>query len=127
MKESKIKEFFKLYNEIDALADSIFDKFHDAGLLSNRIYSPRYERIEFDECDTDLVIRYYDSGYDLYEYCTIEIPFNVIYENKVDEYIRKLKKEKEELLKRKEQQEKERLLEREKAEYKRLKAKFENG
>lgn len=123
MTGSEIKEFFRLYHKIDNLASEIFDKFDDADLLASNIYCPKYERIEFDECGSNLVIRYYDSGYDIYEYDTIEIPFEIIYEDKVDEYIENKKKEKEEFLKRLEQRDIERQLE--KAEYERLKAKFE--
>ena len=126
MTESEIKEFFRLYNKIDSLASEIFDKFNDADLLSSNIYCPKYERIEFDECGSNLVIRYYDSGYNIYEYNTIEIPFEIIYENKIDEYIENKKKEREEFLKRIKQEDIERQLERERAEYERLKAKFEN-
>lgn len=76
MKRSEIKEFFYLYDKIDKLAEEIFNKSEKANLLSAYISVPRYERIEFNNCDSNLVIRYY--GYDLYEYRTIEIPFNII-------------------------------------------------
>lgn len=122
MKESEIREFFRLYFKIDSLADKIFDEFEKAKLLSSSIYSPRYKGIEFDECDANLVIRYEDSVD--YSTDTIIIPFQVIYDNKVFEYIEKLKKEKEEILKRIEQKRLEKQLEHEKAEYERLKAKF---
>lgn len=91
MKESEIKEFFRLYFKIDKLADKIFDEFEKAKLLSPSIYSPRYKGIEFDECDANLVIRYEDSHDDWFD--TIKIPFSVIYDNKVLEYVEKLKEE----------------------------------
>lgn len=97
MKESEIREFFRLYFKINSLADKIFDEFEKVKLLSSNICSPRYKGIEFDECDANLVIRYEDSKDDWYD--TIKIPFSVIYDNKVLEYIEKLKKEKEEILK----------------------------
>lgn len=127
MKRSEIKEFFYLYDKIDKLAEEIFNKFEKANLLSDCISVPHYERIEFNDCDSKLVIRYYDYGYDLYDYCTIEIPFNVIYDNKVDEYIENLKNERQAKLDAQKQKLEKERLEKEKAEYERLKAKFENS
>lgn len=123
MKESEIKEFFRLYFKIDKLADKIFDEFEKAKLLSPSIYSPRYKRIEFDECDANLVIRYEDSHDDWFD--TIKIPFSVIYDNKVLEYIEKLKEEKIERIKSQMKAKEDAELAKEKAEYERLKAKFE--
>ena len=124
MEEGEIKEFFRLYFKIDKLANKIFDEFERAKLLSASIGSPIYKRVEFDECDDNLVILYEDYYDDCY-YDIIKIPFSVIYDNKVFEYIEKLKKEKEEILKCREQEYIKRQLEKEKEEYKRLKAKFE--
>lgn len=123
MKENEIKEFFRLYFKIDKLADKIFDEFEKAKLLSPSIYSPRYKGIEFDECDSNLVIRYEDSHDDWYD--TIKIPFSVIYDNKVLEYIEKLKEEKIERIKAQMKAKEDAELAKEKAEYERLKAKFE--
>lgn len=126
MKRSEIKEFFYLYDKIDKLAEEIFNKFEEANLLSAYISVPHYERIEFNNCDSNLVIRYYDYGYDIYEYRTIEIPFDVIYNNKVDEYIENLKNERQAKLDAQKQMLEKERLEKEKAEYERLKAKYEN-
>lgn len=124
MTENEIKEFFRLYFKIDELADKIFDEFEKANLLSPCIHSPRYKGIEFDECDTNLVIRY-ENSYDNW-FNTIEIPFSVIYNNKVLEYIGKLKEEKIERIKSQMKAKEDAELAKEKAEYERLKAKFEN-
>lgn len=127
MKRSEIKEFFYLYDKIDKLAEEIFNKFEKANLLSDYISVPHYERIEFNNCDSNLVIRYYDYGYDLYEYRTIEIPFNIIYNNEVDEYIENLKNERQAKLDAQKQMLEKERIEKEKAEYERLKAKYENS
>lgn len=123
MKESEIREFFRLYFRIDKLAYKIFDEYKKAGLLSSNMYSPRYKRIEFDECDSNLVILYDDSHDDCHD--TIKIPFSVIYDNKVLEYIEKLKEEKIERIKSQMKAKEDAELAKEKAEYERLKAKFE--
>lgn len=124
MKENEVKEFFRLYFKFDRFAYKIFDEFKKAKLLSPSIYSPRYKEIEFDECDTNLVIRYEDSYDDWYS--TIKIPFNVIYDNKISEYIEKLKEEKIENIKAEMKAKEEAELAKEKAEYERLKVKFES-
>lgn len=126
MRRSEIKEFFYLYDKIDKLAEEIFNKFEKANLLSAYISVPHYERIEFNDCDSNLVIRYYDYGYDIYEYRTIEIPFDIIYNNKVDEYIENLKNERQAKLDAQKQMLEKERMKKEKAEYERLKAKFEN-
>ena len=124
MKESEVKEFFRLYHKLDNILDKIFSKLDDAGLLSDAMYRPRYEGIYFDECDDkSLVIKYSDSIDNSTD--IEEIPLEVIYEEKIDEYVENRKKEHEEYLKRLEQLQKERQLAKEKAEYERLKAKFE--
>lgn len=124
MKRSEIKEFFYLYDKIDKLAEEIFNKFEKANLLSDDIYKPQYKRIEFNECGVNLVIRYEESS----DYCfdTLEIPFDIIYNNKIEEYIENVKREKIEKAEAKIKAMEEYILAKEKAEYERLKAKFEN-
>lgn len=125
MKESEIKEFFRLYHEIDNLANKIFDEYKKAKLLSIEIYQPRYREIKFDKCDSNLVVKYEDSIDDSTD--IIVIPFQVIYDDKLSEYIEKLKEEKIERIKAQTKAEEKAKLAKEKAEYERLKAKFETN
>ena len=125
MTGSEIKEFFKLYAKMDNLAEEIFSKFKEADLLSLYIVDPIYKEMFIDLINENLVITY--CNYDETEYDdTLTIPSKVIYDNKIDEYIGNIRKEREEFLKRIKQEDIERQLEEERAEYERLKAKFEN-
>ena len=125
MTGNEIKEFFKLYAKMDDLAEEIFSKFKEADLLSLYIVDPIYKEMFIDLINENLVITYCD--YDETEYDdTLTIPSKVIYDNKIDEYIGNIRKEREEFLKRIKQEDIERQLEEERAEYERLKAKFEN-
>lgn len=126
MTSSEVKDFFKSYKELDKIARKILDKFSKAGLLSPTICKPTYEGIVFSESnDVILVIKYYDDGYDVYDYDTISILFDSILNDKVDEYIEERKRELEEWKKAQREKHDEYILNLEKAEYERLKAKFE--
>lgn len=112
-------------------ADRIFNKLHRADLEAKTciIEYGKYatmERVEWDYSDeTQISIRYYDHGYDLYCSCSISIPADIFFnEDKIDAWIKsQISIELERLEKAKEackkiQEEKER------KEYERLKEKY---
>ena len=112
-------------------ADRIFNKLHRADLEAKTdiIEYGKYanmERVEWDYSDeNEIVIRYYDHGYDLYCSCTMRIPVDIFFnEDKIDAWIESLisaeleRQEKDKEARRKIQEEKER------KEYERLMEKY---
>lgn len=94
MNKEEINYFFKIYKNLEKNAKNILEKFSKEGLTREDIYEPRFEKIDFDESnEKTLVIKYYDGGYDCYDYDYIKIPFDIIINNNVDEYIENLKNE----------------------------------
>lgn len=126
MKESEVKEFFRLYKELDNIGKEVFEQFHEANLLSSDICCPAYEGIDFNNSNNSILfIRYFDKGYDIYDADTISIPFDFIINNKVCEYIEEKRRKLEEWEEAQKKVHDEYLLNLEKSEYERLKAKFE--
>lgn len=120
-----IKRFIKDYEEIETACEKAFDKFVDADLTKFGKYS-KFERIEMDDLtEKEITIRYYDNGYDSYEFDFINLPIDCLLDDKkLDEHINKLVEEKNEKeLARKKQAIKVKE-ENERKEYERLKAKY---
>lgn len=131
-----VNNYIKLLSDLDAYdneACRIFDKLLKAEISTKAKvleFGPRstVERIQWDCADKDAVcIRYYDSGYDLYNINFLYIPVEIFgnevlidkwINSKIEETLSKQKAEKEKKQATKEAHEK--------AEYERLKAKFGN-
>lgn len=125
------KTLIKLIEKYDEEASRVFNKLQRADLeaktsiLHFENYSA-FERINWDYSDENTIaVRYYDHGYDLYESATLNIPADILFDDKkIDKWIKStidinLKAKGEaELAKQKAKEEKER------QEYERLKEKF---
>ena len=125
------KTLIKLVEKYDIEASRVFCKLKKADqeaktdILHYGSYSA-FERINWDFSDENsIVVSYYDYGYDLYESTSLNIPADILFDDKkIDKWIKsiidaKLKaKEEAELAKQKAKEEKER------QEYERLKEKF---
>lgn len=91
MKE-KIEQYLKLQNEIEDLADNIFDyvKQNFIELLE----FDRYSTAEDFSVEKDGIrIKYYDQGYDLYETNSLFIPIEHIINNTWKDYFQGLEDE----------------------------------
>ena len=125
------KTLIKLIEKYDEEASRVFKKLKKADLeaktsiLHFENYSA-FERINWDYSDENsIAVKYYDHGYDLYESATLNIPADILFDDKkIDKWIKStidinLKAKGEaELAKQKAKEEKER------QEYERLKEKF---
>lgn len=128
MNKEEINYFFKFYKNLEKIAKNILENFSKENLTREDIYDPRFEKIDFDESDEKtLVIKYYDGGYDCYDWDYIKIPFDVIINDNIDEYIENLKNEKYQRTLEYQKEQAERLYKNELAEYERLKNKFEKN
>lgn len=128
MNKEEINDFFRFYKNLEKIAKNILEKFSKENLTREDIYDPRFEKIDFDESDEKtLVIKYYDGGYDCYDSDYIKIPFDIIINNNVDEYIENLKNERYQRKLKYQKEQAERLYKNELAEYERLKNKFEKN
>lgn len=87
--KTKIEQYLKLQNEIEDLADNIFDY----------VYQNFIELLEFGRYSTaedfsvekrGITIKYYDQGYDLYETNNLFIPIEYIINDTWKEYIQGL-------------------------------------
>lgn len=132
MEKIEYKTLIKIVDTYEEEACRIFKKLHAVDLENNTniidfgCYA-RFERVEWDTSDeTNLCIRIYDYGYDLYCSYTMSIPSNIFFNDKeIDNWIQNLISE---TLKKKEEKnrrEKEEIENKEKKEYERLKEKFE--
>ena len=121
-------EFAEKYNEE---ATRIFNKLKEAdhetktGILQYGYYS-EFERIEWDYSDENsIAVRYYDTGYDLYESTALMTPVDILFDDvKIDKWI---KSKIDEALEKKEEKRKvteQRQEKKERQEYERLKEKF---
>ena len=125
------KTLIKLVEKYDEEASRVFSKLQNAdqeaktGILHYGHYGA-FERIEWDYSDENsIAVRYYDHGYDLYESATLNIPADILFDDKkIDKWITSEidkaleKKERQRKATEKYQEEKER------QEYERLKEKF---
>ena len=131
MEKIDYKTLIKLVEKYDEEASRVFNKLQRAdqeaktGILHYGHYGA-FERIEWDYSDENsIVVRYYDHGYDLYESATLNIPADILFDDKkIDKWIKSIidanlkAKEEAELAKQKAKEEKERQV------YERLKEKF---
>ena len=131
MEKIDYKTLIKLIEKYDEEASRVFDKLQKAdqeaktGVLHYGHYGA-FERIEWDYSDENSIsVRYYDHGYDLYESATLNIPADILFDDKkIDKWI---KSEVDKALEKKEQQRKsieKYQEEKERQEYERLKEKF---
>ena len=131
MEKIDYKTLIKLVEKYDEEASRIFNKLQRADLEAKTgilHYGPygTFERIEWDYSDENSIsVRYYDYGYDLYESATLNIPADILFDDKkIDKWITSEidkaleKKERQRKATEKYQEEKER------QEYERLKEKF---
>lgn len=127
------KTLIKLVEKYDEEALRVFNKLKKAdqeaktSILHYGNYSS-FERIEWDYSDEDsIVIRYYCQGYDLYESACLDIPADILFDDKkIDKWIKSevdgaLEEEEEERKAAEKHKE-----EKERQEYERLKEKFGN-
>ena len=131
MEKIDYKTLIKLVEKYDEEASRVFKKLQRAdqeaktGVLHYGSYGT-FERIEWDYSDENSIsVRYYDYGYDLYESATLNIPADILFDDKkIDKWITSEidkaleKKERQRKATEKYQEEKER------QEYERLKEKF---
>lgn len=131
MEKIDYKTLIKLVEKYDEEASRVFNKLQRAdqeaktGILHYGHYGA-FERIEWDYSDENsIAVRYYDHGYDLYDSATLNIPADILFDDKkIDKWItleidKALeKKERQRKATEKYQEEKER------QEYERLKEKF---
>lgn len=131
MEKIDYKTLIKLVEKYDEEASRVFNKLQKAdqeaktGILHYGHYGA-FERIEWDYSDENTIaVRYYDHGYDLYESATLNIPADILFDDKkIDKWITSEidkaleKKERQRKATEKYQEEKER------QEYERLKEKF---
>lgn len=131
MEKIDYKTLIKLVEKYDEEASRIFSKLQKAdqeaktGILHYGHYGA-FERIEWDYSDENTIaVRYYDHGYDLYDSATLNIPADILFDDKkIDKWITSEidkaleKKERQRKATEKYQEEKER------QEYERLKEKF---
>lgn len=131
MEKIDYKTLIKLIEKYDEEASRVFDKLQKAdqeaktGVLHYGHYGA-FERIEWDYSDENSIsVRYYDHGYDLYESATLNIPADILFDDKkIDKWI---KSEVDKALEKRERQRKateKYQEERERQEYERLKEKF---
>ena len=132
MEKIDYKTLIKLVEKYDEEASRVFKKLQRAdqeaktGILHYGHYGA-FERIEWDYSDENTIaVRYYDHGYDLYDSATLNIPADILFDDKkIDKWITSEidkaleKKERQRKATEKYQEEKER------QEYERLKEKFE--
>lgn len=131
MEKIDYKTLIKLVEKYDEEASRVFNKLQRAdqeaktGILHYGHYGA-FERIEWDYSDENTIaVRYYDHGYDLYDSATLNIPADILFDDKkIDKWITSEidkaleKKERQRKATEKYQEEKER------QEYERLKEKF---
>ena len=131
MEKIDYKTLIKLVEKYDEEVSRVFNKLQRAdqeaktGILHYGHYGA-FERIEWDYSDENTIaVRYYDHGYDLYESATLNIPADILFDDKkIDKWIASEidkaleKKERQRKATEKYQEEKER------QEYERLKEKF---
>lgn len=131
MEKIDYKTLIKLVEKYDEEASRVFNKLQRAdqeaktGILHYGHYGA-FERIEWDYSDENsIAVRYYDHGYDLYDSATLNIPADILFDDKkIDKWITSEidkaleKKERQRKATEKYQEEKER------QEYERLKEKF---
>ena len=131
MEKIDYKTLIKLVEKYDEEASRVFNKLRRAdqeaktGILHYGHYGA-FERIEWDYSDENAIaVRYYDHGYDLYDSATLNIPADILFDDKkIDKWITSEidkaleKKERQRKATEKYQEEKER------QEYERLKEKF---
>ena len=131
MEKIDYKTLIKLVEKYDEEASRGFSKLQKAdqeaktGILHYGHYGA-FERIEWDYSDENTIaVRYYDHGYDLYDSATLNIPADILFDDKkIDKWITSEidkaleKKERQRKATEKYQEEKER------QEYERLKEKF---
>ena len=131
MEKIDYKTLIKLVEKYDEEASRVFNKLQRAdqeaktGILHYGHYGA-FERIEWDYSDENsITVRYYDHGYDLYDSATLNIPADILFDDKkIDKWITSEidkaleKKERQRKATEKYQEEKER------QEYERLKEKF---
>lgn len=131
MEKIDYKTLIKLVEKYDEEASRVFSKLQKAdqeaktGILHYGHYGA-FERIEWDYSDENTIaVRYYDHGYDLYDSATLNIPADILFDDKkIDKWITSEidkaleKKERQRKATEKYQEEKER------QEYERLKEKF---
>lgn len=131
MENIDYKTLIKLVEKYDEEASRVFNKLQRAdqeaktGILHYGHYGA-FERIEWDYSDENTIaVRYYDHGYDLYDSATLNIPADILFDDKkIDKWITSEidkaleKKERQRKATEKYQEEKER------QEYERLKEKF---
>lgn len=131
MEKIDYKTLIKFVEKYDEEASRVFNKLqkadHEAktGILYYGHYGA-FERIEWDYSDENsIVVRYYDHGYDLYESASLNIPADILFDDKkIDKWI---KLEVDKALEKKERQRKateKYQEEKERQEYERLKEKF---
>ena len=131
MEKIDYKTLIKLVEKYDEEASRVFNKLQRAdqeaktGILHYGHYGA-FERIEWDYSDENTIaVRYYDHGYDLYESATLNIPADILFDDKkIDKWI---KSEIDKALEKKERQRKateKYQEEKERQEYERLKEKF---
>ena len=125
------KTLISAIDKYNTEADRIFNKLHRADLEAKTdiIEYGKYatmERIEWDYSDeTNINVRYYDHGYDLYCSCTINIPADIFFnENKIDDWIKSLISEELERQNKAKEALKKNQEEKERKEYERLKEKY---
>ncbi len=129
--ENAIEDFDKFYQKYQKLKELglyVFNAFKKANLL-NFGNCAAFEYVELDDTTLEeLAIRYYDNGYDLYDYDMLYVPISVLKsEDELNEYInQKVKQQKDKLenIRIKEIKEQE---EKEFIEYQRLKEKYEKS
>ena len=131
MEKIDYKTLIKLVEKYDEEASRVFNKLQRAdqeaktGIIHYGHYGA-FERIEWDYSDENsIAVRYYDHGYDLYDSATLNIPADILFDDKkIDKWITPEidkaleKKERQRKATEKYQEEKER------QEYERLKEKF---
>ena len=124
-----------LIKTVDKYSDEIcriFDKLHSEDLKSKTNIirygsSASFERVEWEESDeNNIVIRYYDYYYDLYDSSILVIPARILFnDEEIDKWIQGLITDALKKIEELKQKAKLRNEEKEKLEYERLKAKFE--
>lgn len=119
-------KFYQKYQKLKKLGLYVFNAFKKANLLDFGNCAS-FEYVELDDTTLEeLAIRYYDNGYDLYDYAMLYVPISVLKsEDDLNEYInQKVKQQKDKLenIRIKEIKEQE---EKEFIEYQRLKEKYE--
>lgn len=126
MTKQEIVSFFNTYRDLQDISKKILNKYIKARLTRSDIYRPKFKMIDFEESDPKVLsIIYYDNAYDCYDADSIKIPFEVILNDAVDDYIQNKVSEKQKLEEERDKRLKEQLLKQELKEYERLKKIFE--